>query len=140
MKCDLCGANSMINYGNSESKLCEKCSKTTEGIELTKIKTAPTQNLESKSEATKSNYGIAQKITSLMEFIGWGVIGIGGLIVLIGILGASQDAGFMILGLLSGLATAVSGLFLIAGSQITKAMVDNADYTREILTLMKNRA
>ena len=43
---------------------------------------------------------------------------------------------FSLGGILPGVGTLISGLFMIMGAQVTKATVDNADNTRELVALM----
>ena len=45
-----------------------------------------------------------------------------------------------LIALLPGFGICVSGLFLVTAGQITRATVDNADHTREILKLIKEKS
>ena len=143
MKCELCGANSRINYGNSNAVLCESCSKKGEGVELTKQDKNPINESQTNVSSVTSNYEVAQKIATIMSFIGWTIVVIGVMVALVGSAGMSQNpyarGGSAIIGLLPGIGMSISGFFLVAGAQVTRAMVDNADNTREILNLMREQ-
>lgn len=78
-----------------------------------------------------SDYGAARGISSFISGVGW-------LVVIIGIFSALAGTGQgSALAILPGVGLAVSGILLVASGQVTRAAVDNADHTREILTLLK---
>jgi len=80
-----------------------------------------------------SDYGAARGISSFISGVGWVVVVIG---VLIALAGAGQGYA---LAILPGLGLAVAGIIVVASGQVTRAAVDNADHTREILTLLKKQ-
>lgn len=92
----------------------------------------------------QSDYDIAKKVSKFMSAIGWLVFGCGILTSIIGLaagLGTQSRYGgggstVTVMALLPALGLSISGLFLIAIAQVTRATVDNADHTREILRLL----
>jgi len=122
-----------------------------DGSEMTMLATTDplglTCNEETSSETAKSSkgkvhyktdYGVARGICSLVAVFGW-VLVIGGFIVAFVSLGGGSSrygGGFSLITMLPGLGTVVSGFIMIMGSQVTRATVDNADHTREILAAL----
>lgn len=82
----------------------------------------------------ESQYKVNQALTTLTSIIGWLVFG-GGLAASV-ILLLDNQAG---MGLSAGI-IAVSGLALIQISQISRAITDTADYSREMYLLQKNKS
>jgi len=84
-----------------------------------------------------STYNATRTIASIISLVGWVLVGIGGMVFLKGLLigGNSSDNPFVssgalaAYGMLSGLGTSISGLILVLGGQITRAVVDTADNT-----------
>ena len=99
----------------------------------------------SKAAATyRSEYETVRKISIFMTLLGWVVFACGVIVALVGMAGGMQSGyggGVSILAILilSGLGSAVSGLFLVAAGHVTRATVDNADHTREILNLIRDK-
>lgn len=91
----------------------------------------------------KSKYGTARTVSIFISFLGW-VVFVGGLIAAFtGMTGGLQgrySGEVSTVALLPGIGMAVAGLFLVAAGQVTRATVDNADHTREILNFIKSRA
>ena len=88
-----------------------------------------------------SEYKVATAIAFFLSFAGWVLVIAGTIFTLWGISVSSEvskDIPFMVASL-PGIGIAVCGLVLIAAAQVTKATVDNADHTREILKLLKNK-
>jgi len=88
----------------------------------------------------QSDYGVARKVSIFISFLGWVVFAVGVLAAFAGLVGElrSPYGNNISIGiLLSGIGIAVSGLFLIAAGQVTRATVDNADHTREILRFLR---
>jgi len=97
----------------------------------------PQNNLsEQKTLSYQSHYNTARTISDILSVIGW-------IMVVVGVLGAlilaSQGHSFNVLAMLPGLAIAISGLFMVVAAQVTKATVDNADQTREIMNLLRKK-
>ena len=82
---------------------------------------------------TSSKYGAAQGISSIAEVIGWVLIAVGIVTVFL-TFGTLRALAF-----LGGISISVSGLFLVMASQFVRAIVDNADTTREILALLRKK-
>jgi len=91
----------------------------------------------------RSKYETARKVSMFISFIGW-VVFVGGIIAAFSGMASGLQSryggGVSILAFLPGLGIAVYGLFLVAAGQVTRATVDNADHTREILGLMRDKA
>lgn len=86
-----------------------------------------------------SEYDVARLISKVMAFFGWLLVLVGLAAGALGIAAGieARGGGMSILGILPGLGIAVAGLLLVAAGQVTRAMVDNADHTREILKLAR---
>lgn len=78
-----------------------------------------------------SDYGAARGISSFISGVGWFVVIIG---IFIALAGTGQGSA---LAILPGIGLAVAGIIVVASGQVTRAAVDNADHTREILTILK---
>ncbi len=92
--------------------------------------------------AYQSNYGVARKISKFLSFIGWLVFAIGVVFSLAGLASGAQSpygGSVTLLALLPGIGISISGLFLVAAAQVTRATVDNADHTREILNIIREK-
>ena len=113
-KCKICGTGvGTINLTNGTCKLC----------------------LENGATNSTSDYSASKNISKIISFIGWVFVRIGAIIVIVGLVQSSEYGGFALLGF--GLGTSVSGLFLVIAGQITRAIVDNASHTKEILQIIK---
>ena len=93
------------------------------------------------SSSYKSEYETARKVAMFISFLGWLLFAAGILSAFAGFASGFQDGygGVSIIAMLPGLGIAVSGLFLVASGQVTRATVDNADHTREILALLREK-
>lgn len=108
-----------------------------------------------RSEMYRSAYGTARKVSMFVSFLGW-VVCVGGLLLaLFGLISLLQVPSldrqiqygtqygviaYVYVGaLIQGFIMAVFGLFLVASGQITRATVDNADHSREILILLQSK-
>ncbi len=93
--------------------------------------------------ACQSDYEVARKISKFLSFLGWLVFAVGVIAAIAGLVSGTQSrygGGVSLLALLPGLGISVSGLFLVAAGQVTRATVDNADHTREILNIIREKA
>ncbi|WP_417315913.1 hypothetical protein [Cycloclasticus pugetii] len=91
---------------------------------------------ESESQTISSTkYGMARSIAGGAEFVGWLVVIAGAITTMMSFGNANRF--FSLMTLLPSLGTLVSGLFMIMGAQVTKATVDNADHTRELLNIAR---
>ena len=93
------------------------------------------------SSSYESQYETGRKVATFISFLGWLFFVAGLLSALAGLASGFQDGygGVSIIAMLPGLGIAVSGLFLVASGQVTRATVDNADHTREILALLREK-
>ena len=88
-----------------------------------------------------SDYGVARSISQVISILGWVVVAVGIIAAFSGLLAGNRyGGGVSLIGILPGLGIAISGLFLVVAGQITRATVDNADHTREILKLIKEKS
>jgi len=112
-------------------------------------KSNPTRSTKSEPQAKSSShlpaanyqsqYGAARTVSMFISFLGWAVFSGGIIAALVGIgSGSRYGGGVSLLALLPGLGMAVAGLFLVAAGQVTRATVDSADQTREILNFIRN--
>ena len=87
----------------------------------------------------KSQYGTARTVAVFISFLGWVGFVIGVLAAIISVVSVLPYRAISILEILPGLGMAVSGLFLVAAGQVTRATVDNSDQTREILKVLRKQ-
>ncbi|GLQ32612.1 hypothetical protein [Litoribrevibacter albus] len=98
----------------------------------------PQSNLtQQKSLGYQSSYSSARTIADVLSVIGWLTVVIG---VFSALALASQGSSFDVFAMLPGLGLVISGLFMVVAAQVTRAIVDNADHTREILSLLREKA
>jgi hypothetical protein len=83
----------------------------------------------------KSGYGVTRGVCSFISFLGWLSVIVGGIIAFIAIISTLQSGygSAPMVASLTGVGTVFSGFMMIMGAQVTRATVDNADHTREIL-------
>ena len=103
------------------------------------------QSEDSKTEAEvmpyfyTSRYNTVRTVSAFIEFIGWMAV-MFGVSASISAFTSELAFGFVeLIAMLPGLGITMSGLVIIMGAQLTAAMVDTADYTREILKILINR-
>jgi len=101
-------------------------------VDSAELSGAVTTSKIQKGTTYHSEYSTARKISMLISFLGW-VVFAGGVIA------AFSGMARGLLTSLPGLGIAVSGLFLVAAGQVTRATVDNADHTREILNHLQEK-
>lgn len=87
------------------------------------------------------SYHAARALFSFLAFCAWTVVIIG---VLVGVLGAGGGsryggAGTGLLAMAPGIGIAISGLILVAFSQMGRANVDTAEYTQQMLKVARNQ-
>lgn len=128
MKCSHCGADTKHSWG--EGKLCELCYK--KGA-------APTVQGHNKpisaSVLTPGDYQTGIGVSKIVTSIGWVVCAIAVLIILLSLSRIDEAEGVIALG--SGIVAFIGGLLTIVSGQATRALLDNANYTRQILELLK---
>jgi hypothetical protein len=105
--------------------------------DVTKIENTSSEEAGCSATAHRSDYDAARAISVFISFLGWIIFACGSVSGMLAIIfmGISK---IPLLGL--GLGIAVSGLFLITAGQVTRATVDNADNTREILKIIKDKS
>ena len=84
-----------------------------------------------------STYGTTRIIARFISFFGWVVVVLS--VLLVSSMGSKPSDVSSPIVLLFALAGVTSGLLLVLAGQLTRAMVDTADNTGEILFLMKRR-
>jgi hypothetical protein len=88
----------------------------------------------STTEVISTNYATARGVAAFIGFLGW-VIVLGG----IGAMLFAASQGHGVVGVLLSIGVTIAGFLQIMGSQLVTATLDNADHTREMVTLMKSR-
>ena len=82
-----------------------------------------------------SDYGVARVIAKIIAFMGWIMIVLG--LIDIGYAGVhihgTKNIDVILVIALPGIGMIITGLFLIVAGQITRATVNNAGHTRQIL-------
>jgi general secretion pathway protein A len=87
-----------------------------------------------------STSGTSRMIASLVSFLGWVIVAISALILLLSLVGSlKENSGLALMGLFPSLAGIISGLLLVMSGQLTRALVDTADNTGQMLAIMKNK-
>jgi len=86
----------------------------------------------------ESSYGTARLLAKLISFFGWIVLA-GSIIAGITIFSVSErsDPTIIAAGIGSAVGGFLSGVMLIATGQITRAVIDTADFNGEMLALLK---
>lgn len=99
-----------------------------------------TMSVESQSSAVTvdvaigSRYGTARIVASIVEFIGWLTVATG---IVIGLMFFAE--GGQLLSVLPVIAIGISGLFMVMGGQMIRAMADTADTARLVLAELRDR-
>jgi hypothetical protein len=86
---------------------------------------------DSSPDVYTSTYHTARTIAQLISVVGWLGVGIGALL----LLGAFSGGGGLLV--VPALGVALGGFLLVGLGQLTRAAVDTADYTGEMLAIMK---
>lgn len=85
----------------------------------------------------RHDYQTTSGISSFVIFVGWMLV-IGAVIgAVVALEGSSRFGGFSLLAITPMIGVLVGGLFLIMSGQITRAALDNANYSREMLEIMR---
>ena len=100
---------------------------------------AEKQNTPSPEQAANGNstenpdYGVSIAVAKLVSFIGWLAViaGMGLSIWLV------SEGNMALLGVPSAIGVALMGLLLVIGGQVSRAVMDNANYARQMLDKMK---
>ena len=101
---------------------------------------ASTPDAEQAHPEPSSDYGTARIIAKVVSFLGWIVVvaGIVGIVygVRKGLLYGGRDA--VLIAVTPGMATVMMGIVMVVMGQITRATVNTADDTRQILHLFRH--
>ncbi len=95
---------------------------------------------DQQQEIVHQGYGVASFIIMVLSVIGWLAVA-GGVIFFFMSLGATGkygESGLILV--LPSFGVIIAGLITVASAQITRAMIDTANYTREMLMLQRGRA
>ena len=88
-----------------------------------------------------SDYGVARVIAKIIAFMGW-VMFVSGFVVIgyaaVHVDGAKNIDVILVI-VLPGIGMIITGLFLIVAGQITRATVNNAGHTKQILLHLRRR-
>lgn len=103
----------------------------------TSLDAPASQSVQSSDELNvQTHYSVARGFASLLTAAGWIQAGIGAVTILYGV----SHGGYEGIGsALVGAVLIVGGLLSVAAAQVTRATVDNADHTREILFVLRRR-
>jgi len=88
------------------------------------------------------SYGTARTISSILELVGWIIVGAGVLLIFaaLGTIGGYRFGLFDIfLPLAPGISLIITGLFMVMAVQIMRATVDSAEMTREMLHIARHQ-
>lgn len=144
MKCESCGQNTGINYGNSNAVLCSGCSTSTNGVQLMSKRPDPDLERERNEPATPilrgfggSDYRTSIIVARLVTTAGWVTC----VVALIIAFSAFDDAGRLeTLALVLALGVLIGGLFLVIAGQTSRAILDTANSANQILQEMRRNA
>lgn len=106
--------------------------------EVTIAAQSPSAILRDKGKI-KTQYTVAHGISSIITWLGWALVLIGGIAAVMALFGGSRFGGFSVVAMMPGIGMVVGGFALIMGAEVTKATVDSADHTREILRVLRDR-
>ncbi len=130
-KCKKCGKENEDSFDS-----CWSCGVTKDGTESVKEDIAKSN---SPLDYTSTS-GTSRMIASLVSFLGWVIVAISVLILLFSLVGSlKENSGLALMGLFPSLAGIISGLLLVMSGQLTRALVDTADNTGQMLAIMKNK-
>ena len=138
-KCKKCGEENEDSFDS-----CWSCGVSQDGTESAKVNDFKSLKEDvAKSDYSTdyaSTYGTARMIAQFVSFVGWVVVGISVLILLVSLVKSTEShGGFALMGLFPSLAGVISGLLLVMSGQLTRATVDTADNTGQMLAVMKRR-
>ena len=107
-------------------------------------KEANLQQLNSENDETftgyTSSFDTARVISKFVYFVGWFLVGISPVILLVCIHMAIRGGGdVFLIGLFASLVVAIIGILVVMSGQLTRAVVDTADNTGQLLAVMKNK-
>jgi len=114
--------------GESQSEAKKEFSKIYPDIDSGKI--LSTENIQEQS----TDYGTSIAVAKIIEFIGWiaVVAGVGFTVLLV------LEGDMALLGVPSSVTVALIGLMLVLAGQASRALFDNANYSKQMLDEMRN--
>jgi hypothetical protein len=136
-QCEKCG----INIDGADS--CWKCGtsrgETSHVSDTGDFKSAKEGSVNSESSSGyTSTYGTTRFIAQFVSVFGWVVVCISAIILLVSLVESIGSYGSLaLMGLFPAFAGIISGLLLVMAGQFTRATVDTADNTGQILAIMK---
>lgn len=89
----------------------------------------------SEKKIVSTEYGVARGVSTFISFVGWLFVIAGVLFFVSGTSSTVPASMFFQVGM--GIGLVAGGLLLVMGAQVTKAVVDTADHSREMLTIMR---
>lgn len=116
----VCPKCALVNFGSG--KFCKRCGSPLEVTKDTEI-------------FSSSKYNTARTICMVISFAGWLIVVLSFFAFLIVLL-VEHGSGVALFIPLAGI---VMGLPMVLFGQLTQAVIDTADYLREILTIMKSK-
>lgn len=86
-----------------------------------------------------SQYSVGRAVASVIGVFGWALVVLGGISAVMAAAnnGSTGMGAMSFVRVMPGLGALVGGFLLIMGAQVTKATIDNADHTREILKTLE---
>ncbi len=118
MKCTVCGQDTLANYGHTKDIICSSCVK----LGLTAYTRSTT------------DYNTAIGVAAFISFLGWLAV-VSGISLAVFLLKQGQMA---VLYVPVGITISLVGLLLVVCGQIARAIMDNANHSKEIADIMKN--
>jgi len=104
----------------------------------------PIAGSASSNGALVSDYGMAKGVAGFVGFVGWALVLIGAIAAVMALQQATQSnrvgsGAAVVVALIPGLISAGLGFLLVMAAQVTRAVVDTADYARELLKAVERR-
>jgi len=142
-KCKKCGEKNEDSFDS-----CWSCGSSQDGVDPENAEEFKLMKEEVDKSITKNNdtshytstYDTTRIIAACVSFVGWVVVSISVIILLVSLVQSTKSyGGFALMGLFPAFAGIISGLLLVMAGQLTRATVDTADNTGQMLALMKRR-
>ena len=96
---------------------------------------------EEEKEIEFSDYGVARIIAKIIAFMGWTMFVLGFVVIGYAVvhIDGTKNIDVILVIVLPGIGMVITGLFLIVAGQITRATVNNATHTKQILLHLRRR-
>jgi hypothetical protein len=85
------------------------------------------------SAAVQTGYGVAKTLIGIQTIVGYALVLVGIVFLVVGLSGGISTAGSLV----AGAILMIGGVVNVGLAQMTSAVVDTADYSREIFLLLK---